>query len=69
MNLKIKSMVLFLGLTLTGCTEMAFITSGTGMAISQNGYAKAYSGIDFLTIISTKKDIKTHLYENVRHAD
>jgi hypothetical protein len=48
---------------------MAFVTSGTGMAISQNGYAKAYSGIDFLTIINTEKDIKTHLYENVRHAD
>jgi len=69
MNLKIKFMMLFLSLTLTGCTEMAFVTSGTGIAISQNGYAKAYSGIDFLTIISTKKDIKTHLYENVRHAD
>tara|TARA_R100001143_G_C3329489_1_gene118754 strand:+ start:334 stop:480 length:147 start_codon:yes stop_codon:yes gene_type:complete len=48
---------------------MAFITSGTGIAISQNGYAKAYSGIDFLTIINTEKDIKTHIYENVRHAD
>ena len=69
MNLKIKFMMLFLSLVLTGCTEMAFVTSGTGIVVSQNAYAKAYSGIDFLTIIHTEKDIKTHLYENVRHAD
>ena len=69
MNLKIKSMILFLTLILAGCTEMAFVTSGTGLVVSQNGYAKAYSGTDFLTIINTEKDIKTHLYENVRHAD
>jgi len=62
-------MMLFLSLVLTGCTEMAFVTSGTGIVVSQNAYAKAYSGIDFLTIIHTEKDIKTHLYENVRHAD
>ena len=69
MNLKIKFMMLFLSLVLTGCTEMAFITSGTGMAVSHNSYAKVYSSIDFLTIINTEKDIKTHIYENVRHAD
>ena len=48
---------------------MAFITSGTGIAVSHNSYAKAYNSIDFLTIINTEKDIKTHIYENVRHAD
>ena len=69
MNLKIKFMMLFLSLILTGCTEMAFITSGTGLVVSHNSYAKAYSGIDFLTIINTEKDIKTHLYEGVQHAD
>jgi hypothetical protein len=66
MNLKT---VICLSLLLTGCTEMAFITSGTGIAVSHNSYAKAYSSIDFLTIINTEKDIKTHIYENVRHAD
>ena len=45
------------------------LTSGAGIAVSNNVYAKAYSGVDFLTIIKTKKDIKTHLYENIRHAD
>jgi len=54
---------------LAGCTEFAMLTSGAGLAVSHNAYAKAYSGIDFLTIINTEKDIKTHLYETIRHAD
>jgi hypothetical protein len=45
------------------------LTSTAGVAVSHNTYAKAYSGIDFLTIINTEKDIKTHLYETIRHAD
>jgi hypothetical protein len=43
--------------------------SGGGLAVSHNAYVKAYNGLDILTIINTDKDIKTHLYENVRHAD
>ena len=54
---------------LTGCTEFAMLTSTTGLAVSHNTYAKLYNGIDFLTIINTEKDIKTHLYETVRHPD
>ena len=54
---------------LNGCTEFAMLTSGAGLAVSNNAYAKAYSGVDFLTIINTEKDIKTHLYETIRHAD
>ena len=53
----------------TGCTEFAMLSSGTTIAVSHNAYAKAYSGMDFLTIIGTEKDIKTHLYETIRHAD
>ena len=45
------------------------LTSGVGIAASNSVYAKAYSGLDFLTIIRTEKDIKTHFYENIRHAD
>jgi len=45
------------------------LTSGAGIAISQNAYAKIYSGVDVLTIIKTEKDIKTHLYESVRYDD
>ena len=42
------------------------LSSGAGIAVSQNAYAKAYSGIDILTIISTEKDIKTHLFDNLK---
>ena len=51
----------------TGCTEFALLTSGAGIAVGNNVYAKAYGGLDFLTIIRTEKDIKTHLYETIRH--
>ena len=47
----------------SSCTEFAMISSGAGIAVSQNAYAKTYSGIDFLTVITTKKDIKMHAYD------
>jgi len=50
----------------TGCTELAMLSSGATIAVSHNAYAKAYSGVDFLTIISTEKDIKTHIYESLK---
>ncbi len=50
----------------SSCTEFALLSSGAGVAVSQSAYAKAYSGADFLTVISTKKDIKTHAYENLK---
>ena len=50
----------------TSCTELAILSSGTGIAVSQNAYAKAYSGIDFLTIMRTEKDIKTHVYHSLK---
>ena len=60
--------ILILTLCLSHCTEFAMLTSGAGITASNNIYTKAYSGIDFLTIIKTEKDIKTHLYENIRGA-
>jgi len=42
------------------------LSSTAGVAISQNAYAKAYSGIDILTIIKTEKDIKTHMYHHLK---
>ena len=60
---------LSLTLCLSHCTEFAMLTSGAGIAASNSVYARAYSGIDFLTIIKTEKDIKTHLYENIRRDD
>ena len=42
------------------------LSSGAGIAVSQNAYAKAYSGADILTIIGTKKGIKTHIYHSLK---
>jgi len=42
------------------------LSSGATMAVGQNAYMKAYSGIDVLTIISTEKDIKTHVYHRLK---
>ena len=67
----IKSLmsILILTLCLSHCTELAVLTSGIGVAASNNVYTKAYGGMDFLTIINTEKNIKTHLYEAIRHDD
>ena len=45
------------------------LSSGAGIAVSQSTYAKAYSGIDFLTIMRTEKDIKTHMYHSLTKED
>ena len=42
------------------------LSSGATIAVSHNAYARAYSGMDFLTIINTEKDIKTHVYESLK---
>ena len=67
----IKNLMITLILTLflSHCTEFAVLTSGAGVAAGNSVYARTYSGIDFLTIIRTEKDIKTHLYETIRHDD
>ena len=51
---------------LHSCTEMAFIGGSATVAISQNPYAKAYSGIDVITIMSTEKDLKSHVYDELK---
>jgi len=53
----------------SSCTEFAILSSGAGIAVSQSTYAKAYSGIDFLTIMRTEKDIKTHMYHSLTKED
>ena len=50
----------------SGCSEFALLASGTSVAVSQNAYARAYSGADMLTIMSTDKDIKRHIYETIK---
>ena len=64
--LRMMAALLILGtilIILTACSEFALLASGGSIAISQNTYVKAYNGIDVLTIMSTDKDIKTHIYE------
>ena len=50
----------------TSCSQFALIASGSSLAISQNAFAKAYSGVDMLTIMETEKDIKKHIYDKIR---
>ena len=59
-------MLMVLVILTSSCTEFAILSSGAGIAVSQSTYAKAYSGIDFLTIMRTEKDIKTHIYHNLK---
>ena len=58
-------MLMVLLILTSSCTEFAILSSGAGVAVSHNTYAKAYSGIDFLTVITTEKDIKTHVYHSL----
>ena len=51
---------------LNGCSEFAILMSGSSVAISQNVYSKAYSGVDVLTIINTDKSIKEHAYDKIK---
>ena len=53
----------------SGCSEFALLASGSSIAVSQNAYARAYSGVDVLTIMRTDKDIKRHVYDKVRGLD
>ena len=53
-------------LTCNGCSEFALLASGSSIAISQNAYVKAYNGADMLTIMSTDKDIKRHVYDKIK---
>ena len=50
----------------SSCTEFAILSSSAGIAVSQSTYAKVYSGIDFLTIMRTEKDMKTLAYEALK---
>ena len=57
-------MSLFMLLILNSCTEWASILMSSGSFVAgQNAYSKTYGGIDLITIIKTKKDIKTHAQE------
>ena len=56
-------------ITCSSCSEFALLASGTSIAVSQNAYIKAYNGVDVLTIMQTDKDIKRHMYDQIRRFD
>ena len=63
-GLNLRLMILFTTLIFaSGCSEFALLASGSSIAISQNTYVRAYNGVDVLTIMSTEKDIKRHIYD------
>ena len=50
-------------ITTTGCSSFSMLLSGGSFAVSQNTYAKIDNAADMLTMMNTKKGIKTHAYE------
>ena len=65
--MKIKLILSMLMLmAFTGCSEFAILMSGSSIALSQNAYARAYSGVDMLTIMGTEKSIKKHAYDKAK---
>ena len=56
-------------ITCSSCSEFALLASGSSIALSQNTYAKVYNGVDILTIINKDKDIKRHMYDQIRRLD
>ena len=64
-NLKLITLLVIL-ITVSGCSEFAILASGSSLAVSQNAYVKVYNGVDVLTVISTEKSIKKHVYENIK---
>ena len=65
--LKVKLITLFIILIfVSGCSEFAILASGSSIAVSHNTYVKAYNGVDVLTIMSTEKDIKKHIYDKTK---
>ena len=62
--IKLKLTILFIiFIIVSGCSEFALLMSGSSIAVSQNAYVKAYNGADFLTVITTEKSIKRHIYD------
>ena len=56
-------LLLWMLMVLTGCSSFSMLLSGGSFAVSQNTYAKIYNAADMLTMMGTKKGIKTHAYE------
>jgi hypothetical protein len=59
--------ILFCVVFLFSCSQFALVASGGGLVLSQNSLSKFYSGVDILTVISTEKDIKTHIKNTLKN--
>ena len=68
-RLRSATMLMVLVILTSSCTELAILSSGAGIAVSQSTYAKVYIGLDFLTIMRTEKDIKTLVYHSLKKED
>ena len=51
---------------ITGCSEVLLISSIGGTVVSQSPAIKAYNGVDAVTIMKSKKDIKKHVYDKLK---
>ena len=67
--LQVMLLITVITILTSSCTEFAILSSGAGIAVTQSTYAKAYSGIEFLTIMRTEKDIKTLIYHSLKKAE
>jgi len=54
---------------MTGCSEVLLLGSIGGTVVSQSPAIKAYNGVDALTIMKTKKDIKKHAYDKLKEVN
>jgi len=51
---------------LQGCSQLSLLSSGAGLATTQNIYVKAYNGVDMITNVTTGTDIKGHAYNKIK---
>ena len=62
--IKLKLTILFtIFIIVSGCSEFALLMSGSSVALTQNSYARMYNSVDVLTIMTTEKSIKKHIYD------
>ena len=63
-----KNLILIIvALMLTTCSEIMIVGGVGGAVVSQSPAAKAYNGIDVITIGQTEKSIKQHAYERIKN--
>ena len=61
-----KTFYILILMVCTSCSEILLLSSMGGVVVSQSPVVKAYNGVDMLTIVKTKKDIKKHAYDKLK---